>query len=871
MSFKYYPHQSGKYLTDFIKENNVVSWDSRFFNSCSNNTVFISAPTGMGKTYFVENTLVRCLMRKNNEINRKTKILWIGNRVALTRQGKQRLAEKLCDITGNSDFIHKIEMLNEKGLDSFHDFGSVVIYSYQQLTHAFTFDKESFRKLFQENEFSYIVFDECHYFTSDALFNTATDLLLLEILKLSYRSLRIYMSATLEECYNVISSAEFNVMRSLNTRIPEEEYYYYFERNYNHIKNIFAYDNLERLIPKIKATPKDKWLIFVGSKKDGKNFKENLSGYSKKDSTKKTSDTTDMSIVFVTADSKKSSAPKNECNAYIKIIEEEKFEERVLISTAVLDNGINIKDSTVKHIVIDILDRTQFIQMLGRLRGNSNSEINLYIRNYTDEDVEKYLVRDVKDLMIRLNLDRMETKEYRQQYYESLTYPYDERRNNIFRLIGDSSFCDYNHYSIGKLIERIGTFIKILNVKNPEYTIDPEKLGNFRDIRAKLYNYYDKQIFSSNNFYLNKQLCQILESKSEREYRLSKYHEYHELYVNKQDRIMYGLRHRYKYYESVGLSANYLYTIFGLMIPEQLKNEQVYCPTLKNMKQFMSYEQWRIFENARAFGVMPFQVFNLRGTLQTFDKYISHNDANLLESVQGQIQFIYQNILNKPGKFVFNDEQQKILKTIDENTAKKRKELFDISDSEYPSLTEQVHWIERTGFSFLENFESDSKNLQKQNCSNSEIEQVTSDVKENIKKDVVDSELNFSEYSDESDYDKIVDLIDRVSIEIETYLKFARDNKENISFSNAELLEDKASPIGNVNEDYKKILNWFAQVDNEKYDLKGLAKKFEKRPLKVEKNHYYYTYKLKIVRGTTAKNQRIYALFVREKHDEKMV
>lgn len=884
MNFKYYPHQSEKYLTDFVKEDEVVSWDSRFFSSKSNNTVFISAPTGMGKTYFVENTLVRCLMRKNNEINRKTKILWIGNRVALTRQGKQRLAEKLCDITGNSDFINKIKMLNENGLDSFHDFGSIVVYSYQQLTNAFRFNNESFRKLFQENEFSYIVFDECHYFTSDALFNATTDLLLLEILKLSYRSLRIYMSATLEECYTEISLAESDLIWHLGTKIPEEKYYYYFDRNYNRIKNIFAYDNLERLVPKIKATPKDKWLIFVGSKKDGKNFTENLSETLKNDSTKKSSDTTERSVVFVTADSKKSSAPKNERNAYLNIIEEEKFEERVLISTAVLDNGVNIKDSTVKHIVIDILDRTQFIQMLGRLRGNSDSEINLYIRNYTDEDVEKYLVRDVKDLMIRLNLDRMKTKEHRQQYYETLTYPYDERRDSIFRFTGDSLFCDYNHYAIKKLLERIATFFKIIKVKNPDYTIGLEKLGNFRDVRAKLHNYYDQEKSSSNDFYLNRRLCQILESKSEREHRLSEYRYYHELYVNKKDPLMFGLRRRYEYYESVDLSTNYLNIIFMHMIPTQLKNDSVYYPTLNNMKQLITSEQLRIFENAQIFKRLPLKVFNYSGMSQTSDTPISNEDANLLKSIEGQIQFIHKNVLNKPGDFVFNNEQQKILKIFDENTAKKCKELFDISDSEYPALTEQVHWIERTDFSFLENFDDGSENLKTQSNQDSdninfdyekndtplniEVGSGDSDMQENTRIEKVNPEFIFNDYSDKSDYDKIVDLIDRVSIEIEIYSNFSKENKENISFSNAELLDDKASLIGDVNETYMKILNWFSQVDNENYDLKRLATKFEKRPLKVEKNHYYCTYTLKIVRGTTAKNQLIYALFVKEKHDK---
>ncbi|HFH0132179.1 TPA: helicase C-terminal domain-containing protein, partial [Clostridioides difficile] len=79
------------------------------------------------------------------------------------------------------------------------------------------------------------------------------------------------------------------------------------------------------------------------------------------------------------------------------IISQSKFNSKVLIATKVLDNGINIKDENVKNIVIMALDKTTFLQELGRVRvdidnpykinlfipmKNKKTFINLFFRNY---------------------------------------------------------------------------------------------------------------------------------------------------------------------------------------------------------------------------------------------------------------------------------------------------------------------------------------------------------------------------------------------------------------------------------------------------------------------------------------------------------
>lgn len=58
---------------------------------------------------------------------------------------------------------------------------------------------------------------------------------------------------------------------------------------------------------------------------------------------------------------------------------EERYDEDVLITTKVLDNGVNISDKGVRHIVIPFCDQTEFMQMLGRRRTDEGERVCLYV------------------------------------------------------------------------------------------------------------------------------------------------------------------------------------------------------------------------------------------------------------------------------------------------------------------------------------------------------------------------------------------------------------------------------------------------------------------------------------------------------------
>lgn len=112
----------------------------------------------------------------------------------------------------------------------------------------------------------------------------------------------------------------------------------------------------------------EKWLIFVSKKETGRELKSRINNAEFIDSSTK-----DTAI-----------------GEFNDLVINEMFDCKVLISTAVLDNGINFDDSQLKHIVIDSVDKTQIMQMLGRKRRTKDEIVNLYVMHKDKGDIDKY-------------------------------------------------------------------------------------------------------------------------------------------------------------------------------------------------------------------------------------------------------------------------------------------------------------------------------------------------------------------------------------------------------------------------------------------------------------------------------------------------
>lgn len=336
----------------FVSEG--IGEDYKYWNKYI--PIFIAAQMGMGKNTFIENVVLEYVKETGG------KILIVSNRIATSRQQKERIAPLV-------DYEQFLERYTAKGLDTVDDFKNVSIVSYQKLA-TFLDDIFQHSKL---NKYSVVVFDEAHFFMSDALFNSKTSQILKNPQLAFKNAIRIYMTATPDEVFPVILEKEkllwgktFEVLcytsNPHGTYIrPKQIIYYNFKRDYDYIRPKY-FNTKEEVLEIIKTDKSEsKWLVFINSKVDGENFVEQIGS----------------KAVLVSADSKNSK--NDDGKTYDEIIREEKFTCKVLVSTSVLDNGINLKDISLKNIVIFAHDKTEFLQMLGRKRIIDDEKINLYI------------------------------------------------------------------------------------------------------------------------------------------------------------------------------------------------------------------------------------------------------------------------------------------------------------------------------------------------------------------------------------------------------------------------------------------------------------------------------------------------------------
>ncbi len=123
----------------------------------------------------------------------------------------------------------------------------------------------------------------------------------------------------------------------------------------------------------IEKNKKNKWLIFVDSKKFGSQLRKSIVehfGMTKKEA--------DEDVVFLFADNIRDSSTQE---AFGSIVGKEMLSSRIVISTAVLDNGVTIKDMELRDIVVFADMEYELIQMLGRKRKDGEN-LRVYLANY---------------------------------------------------------------------------------------------------------------------------------------------------------------------------------------------------------------------------------------------------------------------------------------------------------------------------------------------------------------------------------------------------------------------------------------------------------------------------------------------------------
>lgn len=308
--------------------------------------IFIESPTGTGKSSFVLDKLFPFAAENNYNV------LYLANRFALNQQIKNALARKL-EVKGKIKKDEATFYLPES-------FCCLTVINYQ----AISLDSTALETFL--SDYAYIVFDEAHFFVEDSLFNAKTGLLLKSVLDASPDAVWIFLSATLDGSEELLLAAADKIQpnnlidANLNKLVLRDHRIVYKNNYQSAVYTPSFFRGIDDLMPVINRTVGEKWLIFVSSIQRGKALQQRI----KKETGRK--------AVFLSSENK---AGKR----WEMLSAEERYDEDVLIATKVLDNGVNIRDEDVRHIVIPFCDRTEFMQMLGRRRTHEGERVCLYV------------------------------------------------------------------------------------------------------------------------------------------------------------------------------------------------------------------------------------------------------------------------------------------------------------------------------------------------------------------------------------------------------------------------------------------------------------------------------------------------------------
>lgn len=325
-----------------------------------NQPVYISAQTGQGKNYFIDNQVIPYVKQLACDNITKQKVLILSNRLALKCQINRHILDG--DNSGEDD---------EKEIYSYEEYADVMTYQ------GLLFNKKHLEDVQRDakSRYIFVICDEAHFFTTDAMFNPNTAEILRTIVTVFRKAIRIYMTATPYECLESIMSCE----KSMGV-------FYHFKRDYSYL-NIVTYSAIEELYDRIVGSieKKEKWLIFIDDKKRCQDVKERLDrlGNARGISVKGNSEI--PKIYAVDAESKKD-------NVYNLIINNEKLpgDMCVLITTSVLDNGVNLYD--IDNIVVTDTSLVKCIQMVGRARvSDKNDTKTLYIKRPDKKNIKNWI------------------------------------------------------------------------------------------------------------------------------------------------------------------------------------------------------------------------------------------------------------------------------------------------------------------------------------------------------------------------------------------------------------------------------------------------------------------------------------------------
>ncbi|WP_164516774.1 DEAD/DEAH box helicase family protein [Clostridium transplantifaecale] len=350
--------------------------------------VLLDAPVGSGKTTFCITELLYYCKVWNK------KMLLTVNRSALRGQLRATLYKRFG--------VNEGLPFEEKGVI---EFDNLTVTSYQFLQRLFEnrigeFDKVRIGAT-RAADFDFMVADEIHYLFSDSLFSAQTGHLK-KMPRTFWKAVRIYISATLKPVRKLL--LEMEGIEDLYEGIDEFEKKYSpvrymeaglletmikggpFAREVLELKGAepnfsyflpYIYEEQNDLLELIKSQREGgnlgRWLVFVDSKRIGRETKEGLQAMG-------------ISAAFISADEME----PDDTVEWQQLLKEGKFSVQVLLATAVIDNGVSITDNQVTNLVISGYEGITAVQQAGRVRIKKKGKtVKLFICRHSADYFNK--------------------------------------------------------------------------------------------------------------------------------------------------------------------------------------------------------------------------------------------------------------------------------------------------------------------------------------------------------------------------------------------------------------------------------------------------------------------------------------------------
>lgn len=375
--------QSNLYISDVISIEDIESWKPE-------QLVLINASTGCGKTYFIMHSFGKWCKEHGK------KILILTNRNILKSQMINDVPEDLVDVVKilNYQFV-SAQVMQTKGNESL----SVL------------------------KNYDYIVCDECHYFFTDSTFNNETDIAIDEVLKAKH-AVRIFLSAT-----SVVIGQYFEQLEEEKKIAPIKKYSVLKPLQY---ENLYRYKNNESILTYLRMIPaNEKVIMFCKSAEEAYENAKAFEGRS----------------AFICSKYNTNDKFKKKSNDIIQkeVETTSKFSCQFLFVTTALDNGVNIIDRDVKHIICDVTDLDTIQQCIGRKRFiDENDKVNVYIKQMYKKGARCHLQKIARANVIVDDFETMNIEDFVMKYGRNI------KNGAIYTQIDESG---HLHYKVNQILK----------------------------------------------------------------------------------------------------------------------------------------------------------------------------------------------------------------------------------------------------------------------------------------------------------------------------------------------------------------------------------------------------------------------------------